>query len=95
MHGSYVVRNLPSRKLQLTVNGLPAYTFVGDKAGVVKCNGIDGWFRVRPAPSKPLRSGELFALVDDQTNARADVRERVGSNLLTDLARVRGLECLL
>lgn len=34
-------------KLQLTVNGLPAYTFSGDKAGVVKCNNVDGWFAVK------------------------------------------------
>lgn len=34
-------------KLQLTVNGLPAYTFQGDGAGVVKCDGVDGWHVVR------------------------------------------------
>ena len=28
-------------KHQLTVNGLPAYTYSGDKAGVVKCDGVD------------------------------------------------------
>jgi predicted lipoprotein with Yx(FWY)xxD motif len=33
---------------QLTVNGLPAYTFSGDKAGVVKCDGVDGWHAVKP-----------------------------------------------
>ena len=36
------------QKRQLTVNGLPAYTYVGDKAGVVKCDGVDGWHAVRP-----------------------------------------------
>ena len=35
------------KKLQLTVNGLPAYTYVGDTRGVVKCDGVDGWHVVR------------------------------------------------
>ncbi len=35
-------------KHQLTVNGLPAYTYSGDKAGIVKCDGVDGWHAVRP-----------------------------------------------
>ena len=35
------------KKLQLTVNGLPAYTYEGDTAGVVKCDGVDGWHAVR------------------------------------------------
>jgi predicted lipoprotein with Yx(FWY)xxD motif len=35
------------KKLQLTVNGLPAYTYEGDTAGVVKCDGVDGWHVVR------------------------------------------------
>ena len=35
-------------KLQLTVNGLPAYTYHGDTAYVVKCDNVDGWFVVRP-----------------------------------------------
>ena len=35
-------------KHQLTVNGLPAYTYVGDKAGIVKCDGVDGWHAVKP-----------------------------------------------
>ena len=35
-------------KHQLTVNGLPAYTYVGDKAGIVKCDGVDGWHAARP-----------------------------------------------
>ena len=35
-------------KRQLTVNGLPAYTYSGDKAGIVKCDGVDGWHVVRP-----------------------------------------------
>ena len=34
-------------KLQLTVNGLPAYTYHGDTAGVVKCDNVDGWHAVR------------------------------------------------
>jgi predicted lipoprotein with Yx(FWY)xxD motif len=35
-------------KRQLTVNGLPAYTYHDDKAGVVLCDNVDGWFAVRP-----------------------------------------------
>lgn len=35
-------------KTQLTVNGLPAYTYVGDTAGIVKCDNVDGWHAVRP-----------------------------------------------
>lgn len=35
-------------KLQLTVNGLPAYLYEGDKPGIVKCDGVDGWHAVRP-----------------------------------------------
>lgn len=34
-------------KRQLTVNGLPAYTYHGDKAGIVLCDNVDGWFAVR------------------------------------------------
>ncbi|MBM3678351.1 MAG: hypothetical protein FJW96_10795 [Actinobacteria bacterium] len=34
-------------KQQLTVNGLPAYTYEGDTAGVVKCDGVDGWRAVK------------------------------------------------
>jgi predicted lipoprotein with Yx(FWY)xxD motif len=36
------------KKQQLTVNGLPAYTYHGDPKGVVLCNNVDGWFAVRP-----------------------------------------------
>lgn len=34
-------------RMQLTVNGLPAYTFAGDTAGVVKCDGVEGWHAVK------------------------------------------------
>lgn len=37
-----------SGRLQLTVNGLPAYTYHNDRAGVVLCDNIDGWFAVHP-----------------------------------------------
>ena len=37
-----------SGKRQLTVNGLPAYTYHNDTAGVVLCDNVDGWFAVRP-----------------------------------------------
>lgn len=36
-------------KRQLTVNGLPAYTYHADIPGVVKCDNVDGWHAVRPA----------------------------------------------
>ena len=35
-------------KRQLTVNGLPAYTYHHDPAGAVLCDNVDGWFAVRP-----------------------------------------------
>ena len=35
-------------KRQLTINGLPAYTYHHDPAGVVLCDDVDGWFAVRP-----------------------------------------------
>ncbi len=35
-------------KRQLTVNGLPAYTYHNDPASVVLCDNVDGWFAVRP-----------------------------------------------
>jgi predicted lipoprotein with Yx(FWY)xxD motif len=35
------------KKLQLTVNGLPAYTYAGDTRGIVKCDGVEGWHVVR------------------------------------------------
>jgi predicted lipoprotein with Yx(FWY)xxD motif len=35
-------------KLQLTVNGLPAYTYHRDTANVVLCDNVDGWFVARP-----------------------------------------------
>lgn len=37
-----------SGKRQLTVNGLPAYTYHNDSAGVILCDNVDGWFAVRP-----------------------------------------------
>lgn len=36
-------------KRQLTINGLPAYTYHHDPAGVVLCDNVDGWFAVRPS----------------------------------------------
>ena len=35
-------------KRQLTINGLPAYTYHNDKPTVVLCDNVDGWFAVRP-----------------------------------------------
>jgi predicted lipoprotein with Yx(FWY)xxD motif len=35
-------------RFQLTVNGLPAYTYHNDPKGVVLCDNVDGWFAVRP-----------------------------------------------
>jgi len=34
-------------KMQLTVNGLPAYTYHEDTAGIVLCDNVDGWHAVR------------------------------------------------
>ena len=36
-------------KRQLTINGLPAYTYHHDPAGVVLCDDVDGWYAVRPS----------------------------------------------
>ena len=35
-------------KRQLTINGLPAYTYHHDPAGIVLCDDVNGWFAVRP-----------------------------------------------
>lgn len=35
-------------KHQLTVNGLPAYTYHNDPKGIVLCDNVDGWFAARP-----------------------------------------------
>jgi predicted lipoprotein with Yx(FWY)xxD motif len=35
-------------KRQLTINGLAAYTYHHDPAGVVLCDNVNGWFAVRP-----------------------------------------------
>ena len=37
----------PDGTTQLTEGGLAVYTFHGDTAGVVKCDGVDGWHAVR------------------------------------------------
>ena len=37
----------PDGKLQLTVGGLPAYTYKNDTANVVLCDGSDGWHAIR------------------------------------------------
>lgn len=34
-------------KRQLTVNGLPAYTYHDDPKGIVLCDNVDGWFAFR------------------------------------------------
>ena len=39
----------PDGSTQLTWNKQPAYTYVGDSAGVVKCDNTDGWHAVRAA----------------------------------------------
>ena len=36
-------------KRQLTINGLPAYIYHHDPAGVVLCDNVGGWFAVRPS----------------------------------------------
>jgi predicted lipoprotein with Yx(FWY)xxD motif len=37
----------PGGKTQLTVNGLPAYTYRHDTPNIVLCDNVDGWFAVR------------------------------------------------
>ena len=37
----------PDGRTQLTVGGLPAYTFQKDTANVVLCDGTDGWHAIR------------------------------------------------
>jgi predicted lipoprotein with Yx(FWY)xxD motif len=37
----------PNGKLQLTVGGLPVYTYEHDTANVVLCDNVDGWFAIR------------------------------------------------
>lgn len=41
------------------------------------------------------RSAQLAALVDEETDTATDVGKRVGGDLLSDLARVGGIERLL
>ena len=44
----YDVPRKRGTKRQLTINGLPAYTYHHDPAGVVLCDDVNGWFAVRP-----------------------------------------------
>ena len=37
----------PDGKTQVTYNGHPLYTFHGDTATKILCNGVDGWFVVK------------------------------------------------
>ena len=45
--GEFGTITRPDGSTQLTWNKQPAYTFVGDSAGVVKCGNTDGWHAVR------------------------------------------------
>ena len=47
--GEFGTITRPDGSTQLTWNKQPAYTYVGDTAGVVKCDNIDGWHAVRAA----------------------------------------------
>ncbi len=37
----------PDGSHQVTLNGRPLYTYVGDTAAKILCNGVDGWFVVK------------------------------------------------
>jgi predicted lipoprotein with Yx(FWY)xxD motif len=37
----------PDGRTQVTYNGRPLYTYHGDTAAKILCNGVDGWFVVR------------------------------------------------
>jgi predicted lipoprotein with Yx(FWY)xxD motif len=37
----------PDKRVQVTFDGRPLYTFHGDTATKILCNGVDGWFVVR------------------------------------------------
>jgi predicted lipoprotein with Yx(FWY)xxD motif len=37
----------PDGSHQVTLNGHPLYTYVGDTATKILCNGVDGWFVVK------------------------------------------------
>ena len=45
--GTFGTIKRPDGTTQLTERGLAVYTFHGDTAGVVKCDGVDGWHAVR------------------------------------------------
>ena len=47
--GEFGTITRPDGSTQLTWNKQPAYTYVGDTAGVVKCDNTDGWHAVRAA----------------------------------------------
>ena len=45
--GTFGTVRRPDGSTQLTDAGLPVYTYHGDTAGVVKCDGVDGWHAIR------------------------------------------------
>ena len=45
--GTFGIVHRPDGKAQLTLNGRPLYSYVGDAPGQVKCDGVDGWHVVR------------------------------------------------
>ena len=45
--GVFGVIKRPNRKLQVTHNGLPVYTYVHEGPEQVLCDNVDGWFVVR------------------------------------------------
>lgn len=47
--GEFGTITRPDGSTQLTWNKQPAYTYVGDTPGVVKCDNTDGWHAVRAA----------------------------------------------
>lgn len=47
--GEFGTITRPDGSTQLTYGKQPVYTYVGDTANVVKCDGVDGWHAVRAA----------------------------------------------
>ena len=63
-------------KRQLTINGLPAYTYHHDPAGVVLCDNVDGWFAVRPLVGARA-AAQAATVVHDEADSDGAVGERL------------------
>ena len=45
--GTFGTIRRPDGRTQVTLNGRPLYTYVGDTPTKILCDGVDGWFVVR------------------------------------------------